>query len=214
MGWRVRPSLASGGRRDKTSQPASSRTEFRSRRLEAVRKVWAMASSPTPSSPPDTSRPCPCGSGKLFADCCGPVLAGRRMAATAEEQMRARFTAHVVHDFAFLHRTYLPTSRQPFVEVTEKPATVWTRLVVHHHDPGPTPDLASVDFSAYGTEEGREMVLHEKAEFARSESGWIYTRSLREGPAPFKASSPKPGRNEPCPCGSGKKYKQCCLLKA
>jgi hypothetical protein len=22
-----------------------------------------------------------------------------------------------------------------------------------------------------------------------------------------------PGRNEPCPCGSGKKYKQCCLVK-
>jgi hypothetical protein len=24
----------------------------------------------------------------------------------------------------------------------------------------------------------------------------------------------KPGRNDPCPCGSGKKYKQCCLLAA
>ena len=21
----------------------------------------------------------------------------------------------------------------------------------------------------------------------------------------------KPGRNEPCPCGSGKKYKRCCM---
>ena len=25
--------------------------------------------------------------------------------------------------------------------------------------------------------------------------------------------SNKVGRNEPCPCGSGKKYKKCCLLK-
>lgn len=24
----------------------------------------------------------------------------------------------------------------------------------------------------------------------------------------------KPGRNDPCPCGSGKKYKQCCWLQA
>ncbi len=24
---------------------------------------------------------------------------------------------------------------------------------------------------------------------------------------------PKTGRNEPCPCGSGKKYKRCCLAK-
>jgi|GEM_PF-1141869 len=23
----------------------------------------------------------------------------------------------------------------------------------------------------------------------------------------------EPGRNDPCPCGSGKKYKQCCLKK-
>ena len=23
----------------------------------------------------------------------------------------------------------------------------------------------------------------------------------------------KPGRNDPCPCGSGKKYKKCCLPK-
>src|SRR5262245_65706759 len=23
----------------------------------------------------------------------------------------------------------------------------------------------------------------------------------------------KPGRNDPCPCGSGKKYKRCCLVK-
>ena len=25
---------------------------------------------------------------------------------------------------------------------------------------------------------------------------------------------PSTGRNEPCPCGSGKKFKQCCALKA
>jgi len=25
--------------------------------------------------------------------------------------------------------------------------------------------------------------------------------------------SPRPGRNEPCHCGSGRKYKQCCLDK-
>lgn len=27
---------------------------------------------------------------------------------------------------------------------------------------------------------------------------------------PFVRESPKVGRNEPCPCGSGKKYKKCC----
>jgi hypothetical protein len=29
-------------------------------------------------------------------------------------------------------------------------------------------------------------------------------------PSPIKNTKPKTGRNEPCPCGSGKKYKKCC----
>jgi uncharacterized protein YecA (UPF0149 family) len=31
---------------------------------------------------------------------------------------------------------------------------------------------------------------------------------------PIKNPKETPGRNDPCPCGSGKKYKQCCLKKA
>lgn len=31
--------------------------------------------------------------------------------------------------------------------------------------------------------------------------------------APYVRSSKKIGRNDPCPCGSGKKYKQCCMKK-
>ena len=30
---------------------------------------------------------------------------------------------------------------------------------------------------------------------------------------PFERSSPRIGRNDPCPCGSGKKYKKCCIDK-
>ncbi|MEN6585426.1 MAG: UPF0149 family protein [Sulfuricella sp.] len=32
----------------------------------------------------------------------------------------------------------------------------------------------------------------------------------RRSPAPVKRETPKVGRNELCPCGSGKKFKQCC----
>lgn len=31
-----------------------------------------------------------------------------------------------------------------------------------------------------------------------------------EAPVPFVRNEPKIGRNKPCPCGSGKKYKNCC----
>lgn len=30
---------------------------------------------------------------------------------------------------------------------------------------------------------------------------------------PLKRQEPKIGRNDPCPCGSLKKYKKCCQLK-
>jgi Cd2+/Zn2+-exporting ATPase len=29
--------------------------------------------------------------------------------------------------------------------------------------------------------------------------------------APYVRATPKVGRNDPCPCGSGKKHKKCCL---
>jgi preprotein translocase subunit SecA len=37
--------------------------------------------------------------------------------------------------------------------------------------------------------------------------------AARPRPAPRTASGEKVGRNDPCPCGSGKKYKKCCYLK-
>lgn len=38
---------------------------------------------------------------------------------------------------------------------------------------------------------------------------WELTREARFRVAPVRRDQPKVGRNEPCPCGSGKKYKQC-----
>ena len=32
-------------------------------------------------------------------------------------------------------------------------------------------------------------------------------------PETFRRDAPKVGRNDPCPCGSGKKYKNCCMKK-
>ena len=32
-------------------------------------------------------------------------------------------------------------------------------------------------------------------------------------PRQLARKPPRVGRNEPCPCGSGKKFKQCCFLK-
>ena len=124
--------------------------------------------------------------------------------------MRSRFTAHAVHDFRHLHRTYLATAKKPFTDADIDTGGVpWTRLVVHQHEAGAKPDTAFVDFSAYFQDGDKEGALHEKAEFQRIDGRWFYTRAVREGPAPVKAA-PKVGRNDPCPCGSGKKFKHCC----
>ncbi len=40
--------------------------------------------------------------------------------------------------------------------------------------------------------------------------GEIVEKAIAEAARPIKREVPKVGRNEPCPCGSGKKYKQCC----
>ena len=42
---------------------------------------------------------------------------------------------------------------------------------------------------------------------------WAKQRGTRAGElanAPVRRASPKVGRNDPCPCGSGRKFKHCC----
>jgi hypothetical protein len=38
-------------------------------------------------------------------------------------------------------------------------------------------------------------------------------KSLYHKKTPIRKEEREPGRNDPCPCGSGKKYKRCCLLR-
>jgi preprotein translocase subunit SecA len=47
----------------------------------------------------------------------------------------------------------------------------------------------------------------------RGDGGPVEARSPVARPAPRTPSGEKVGRNDPCPCGSGKKYKKCCLGK-
>ena len=38
-------------------------------------------------------------------------------------------------------------------------------------------------------------------------------KAIRDKPRAPTTANPKVGRNDPCPCGSGLKFKQCCLRK-
>ncbi|MBI3635577.1 MAG: SEC-C domain-containing protein, partial [Candidatus Rokubacteria bacterium] len=48
---------------------------------------------------------------------------------------------------------------------------------------------------------------------SRGEDRAIETRRAAPAPTARAADGSKVGRNDPCPCGSGKKYKKCCYLK-
>ncbi|MDQ5980957.1 MAG: motif domain protein, partial [Verrucomicrobiota bacterium] len=54
----------------------------------------------------------------------------------------------------------------------------------------------------------------EIALFGRDEGRWVYTGQVDEPGKTVRRETPKVGRNDPCPCGSGKKYKKCCGVAA
>ncbi len=55
------------------------------------------------------SDPCPCHSGKVYGDCCGPIIGGDQKGSTAEALIRAPHTAYAIYDVDFL----LASSRHP-----------------------------------------------------------------------------------------------------
>ena len=46
--------------------------------------------------------------------------------------------------------------------------------------------------------------------FRKEGDEWFYVEGNVYAKQPVRRETPKIGRNDPCPCGSGKKYKKCC----
>src|SRR5262249_18285463 len=63
-----------------------------------------------------------------------------------------------------------------------------------------------IDALAHGLTEEEEAAVAEALELRSALSGHA---KEREAAVPAAVSA-KVGRNDPCPCGSGKKYKKCC----
>ncbi|MHC5052434.1 MAG: SEC-C metal-binding domain-containing protein, partial [Planctomycetota bacterium] len=54
------------------------------------------------------------------------------------------------------------------------------------------------------------QLSHEEITAFETEADTAPIGSTPEKPEPIRRDAPKVGRNEPCPCGSGKKFKKCC----
>ncbi|MDO9224699.1 MAG: YchJ family metal-binding protein [Pseudomonadota bacterium] len=120
---------------------------------------------------PDT--PCPCGSGRPLAACCGPYLAGAALPPDAEALMRSRYSAYVLGDEAYLLTTWHPDTRPPSLDLDQGPATKWLGLAVkRHEDDGD--GRATVEFVARYKIGGRAHRLHETSRFLREGGRWLY----------------------------------------
>jgi SEC-C motif domain protein len=106
------------------------------------------------------------------------LLSGHRAAATAHELMRSRFTAHAIHDEAYLHRTCARTAHRPYVPGGAPVEMKWTRLEIHRDMAGAAPDTAFVEFSAHYCDDTGDHIMREKSEFRRVEGKWLYTRAI------------------------------------
>jgi len=157
---------------------------------------------------------CPCGSGSPRDACCGPIIADTKPAATAEALMRSRYTAYVEHAYDHLERTLSAEQRTDFsLESTRRWAeqSRWLGLkILRTEGGGPADAEGQVEFSAQFQLDGQEREHVETALFAREDGRWVYAGQLRQPGQTYRRDTPKVGRNDPCPCGSGKKYKKCC----
>ncbi|KAA5604985.1 YchJ family protein [Roseospira marina] len=156
---------------------------------------------------------CPCGSGLTLDACCAPVIAGTTPAPTAEALMRSRYTAYGQGNIDYLMATLATDSRADFDPIEAKGVaaeSVWTGLEIRAVSAGGEgDDEGTVEYVARLKYKGRARMHHERATFRREDGQWRCTGGEvnPKGP-PRRVVSV--GRNEPCPCGSGKKYKKCC----
>lgn len=147
---------------------------------------------------------CPCGSDAAFETCCGPILAGSP-APTAEALMRSRYTAFVRGDAEYIARTY--TSENRATVGGDLPAVDWVGLEILGTSGGGIADrTGTVDFAARYRADGAVRIHRENSNFRREDGHWVYI----DGTMGPEAPPGKTGRNDPCPCGSGEKFKKCC----
>lgn len=144
---------------------------------------------------------CPCGSVLPLVSCCQPYHQGKRLPATPEALMRSRYSAFVWGLADYLLSTWHASTRPMHLELDAQ--TDWKALFILAA-PAPQDDQGRVHFQAFFREQSQWQVLQENSRFVFEDERWWYL----DGTPSIERL--KPGRNDPCLCGSGRKIKQCC----
>ena len=142
---------------------------------------------------------CPCQSGLPYENCCAPLHHGEP-ASSPEALMRSRYSAFVRDDADYVRASWHPDTRP--AELTLEGDDQWLGLeIVDAKQDG---DAGQVHFLATHRDGDGFAVLEERSRFVRENGHWFYLDG-EHTVTPFR-----PGRNDPCPCGSGRKFKKCC----
>ncbi len=127
--------------------------------------------------------------------------------------MRARYSAYVLGEVDYVLATHDPSNREGVdreaTETWSKQAE-WRGLeIVDRQAGGPGDDAGVVEFIARYQVKGQDLSHHERSRFKKVDGTWFYLDGDMVKAKPVQRDQPKVGRNEPCPCGSGKKFKKC-----
>lgn len=120
--------------------------------------------------------------------------------------MRSRYSAYCRGEVDYLVATTAVETRDqhPAAAIRDWNRGIeWLALQINETAAGKPADTGgTVDFTAIYRENGRIRTLRELSRFVRKDGNWYYLDGVHK-----KA---KLDRNQPCPCGSGRKLKKCC----
>ncbi|MFD2110479.1 YchJ family protein [Thiorhodococcus fuscus] len=116
---------------------------------------------------------CPCDSGRPYAACCRPYIAGEAQAPTAETLMRSRYSAFTRNATDYLRHSWHPDTCPS--DLTPDPSATWIGLkILATEAGGPDDETATVEFVARYKIGGRAYRLHERSRFVRYQGRWVY----------------------------------------
>ncbi len=160
---------------------------------------------------------CPCGSKQNYDACCGLYIEGGEKPETAEQLMRSRYTAYTRENIDYIAATHYPSSKDDF-DIPQ--ALEWAKNsdwqgleIVETVDGGKSDQTGVVEFKVDFTLNGESNKLHERSDFKKKNGIWYYVDG-KQPTQQYRREAPKVGRNDPCSCGSGKKFKKCCGVAA
>lgn len=148
---------------------------------------------------------CPCKSGLTYQACCQPFHQKMQFPDNCEQLMRSRFSGFVLQLGDYLFETYHSEYRGTLTASQLAEKTVeWKHLQIIATET--SRDVGFVEFKAWFINDGQLACHHERSNFVKLQKQWLYC----DGIFYPEQKSGKIARNDPCPCGSGKKYKKCC----